>query len=84
MSLLGNPLVYTHINKLFSFTLFSEELDTFMYWPDNQNKPCSIEKENFIRRNIRLSSGGMLSLLRFFRSIVGNFYPEMILFRLCM
>lgn len=69
-------LEYTQTYKLFSLSVFNNKLSNFDFGPDNKNKPCSIEKEHISRGSLRLSSAEMLTLLRFFGIIIGDFVPR--------
>lgn len=62
--------------KLFSLKVLNEIILAFDYGPDNKNKPCTLEKEQLTRGNVRQSSGEMLTLLRFFGLMVGDFIPR--------
>ncbi|XP_055910338.1 uncharacterized protein LOC129944725 isoform X1 [Eupeodes corollae] len=67
---------YTQNSKFFTLAIFNDKLLAFEYGPDSKNKPCSIEKEHLKRGNIRLSSGEMLTLLRFLGLLIGDFIPR--------
>lgn len=68
-------LEYTQKSKLFSLTVLNERIRTVSLGPDNNNRPSQIDKEHINRGALRTSSGEMLTLLRFFGIIVGDFVP---------
>ncbi|XP_061721309.1 uncharacterized protein LOC133528103 isoform X1 [Cydia pomonella] len=69
-------LEYTRRLNLFSLSVLNDKMSSMDFGPDSKNRPCSIEKDHLIRGTLRLSSGEMLTLLRFLGIMIGDFVPR--------
>lgn len=65
----------TKDEKVFTLEMLNQRLEAFSYGPDNRNRPCAILIKHLNQGNIRLSSSEMLTLLRYFSILVGEFVP---------
>jgi hypothetical protein len=62
--------------KYFSLDMMNDKIVSFPYGPDLKNKPCTLELNHLKHDNVRLSASEMLTFLRFFGLLVGEFVPE--------
>lgn len=61
--------------KIFTLQILNDRLFCFDYGPEN-NKPCALTEDNIIQGNIRQSASEMLTLVRYFGLLVGDFVPS--------
>lgn len=47
----------------------------FDFGPDSGSKPCQLSMEHIVKGNIKLSASEMLSFLRYFGLLIGDFIP---------
>lgn len=69
-------IYYIRNAKYFSLSLLNERIQSFFFGPDERNKPCALSWENINQGNIRLSASEMLSFIRYFGLIIGEFVPK--------
>eukprot|EP00102_Acyrthosiphon_pisum_P019767 XP_016656977.1 PREDICTED: uncharacterized protein LOC100568979 [Acyrthosiphon pisum] len=67
-------LYYTKELKLFSLQVLNDRINGFDFGPEN-NKPCSLTLDNINQGNIKQSASEMLTLIRYFGLLVGDFIP---------
>lgn len=67
---------YVHDLKVFSLQILNERIVCFDYGPDNGNKPSVLCIEHIQKNNIRLSTSEMLSFIRYFGVLIGDFVPR--------
>lgn len=67
---------FTRDLNIFTLEMLNQRIQAFSYGPDNRNKPCVLSYEHVNQGNIRLSSSEMLTLIRYFALLVGEFVPE--------
>lgn len=68
-------LKYTRDLKYFTLQILNDRIENFDYGPDSTSKPCSLSMEHISKGNVRLSASEMLSFLRYFGLIIGDFVP---------
>ncbi|XP_008189915.1 uncharacterized protein LOC103311882 [Acyrthosiphon pisum] len=61
--------------KLFTLQVLNDRLFCFDYGPEN-NKPCALTEDYIIQGNIRQSASEMLTFVRYFGLLVGDFVPS--------
>lgn len=66
---------YTKELKLFTLQVLNDRLFCFDYGPEN-NKPCALTEDYIIQGNIRQSASEMLTFVRYFGLLVGDFVPS--------
>lgn len=59
--------------KYFTLQILNDRIDNFDYGPDSTSKPCALSMEYISKGNVRLSASEMLSFLRYFGLLVGDF-----------
>lgn len=67
-------LYYTKELKLLTLQVLNDRIYGFDFGPEN-NKPCSLTLDNINQGNIRQSASEMLTLIRYFGLLVGDFIP---------
>lgn len=55
--------------------MLNDRLFCFDYGPEN-NKPCALTADNIKQGDIRQSASKMLTLIRYFGLLVGDFVPS--------
>lgn len=68
-------LKYTQDLKYFSLKKLNDKIEHFDFGPDNSSKPCLLSAEHISKNNIRLSASEMLTIVRYFGLLVGEFVP---------
>ncbi|XP_047986878.1 uncharacterized protein LOC125226819 isoform X1 [Leguminivora glycinivorella] len=61
--------------KYFSLHVLNSRINHFDYGPDAGSKPCLLTMEHILKGNIRLSASEMLTFLRYFGLLIGDFVP---------
>lgn len=71
-------LVFYYVNdlKLFSLEVLNDRMVNFDYGPDNGNKPSVLNIENIRKHIIRQSASEMMTLVRYFGLLIGDFIPR--------
>lgn len=67
-------LYYTKELKLLTLQVLNDRIYGFDFGPEN-NKPCSLTLDNINQGSIRQSASEMLTLIRYFGLLVGDFIP---------
>lgn len=67
---------YVHDFQVFSLLILNERIVCFDYGPDKGNKPSVLSIEHIQKNNIRLSASEMLSFIRYFGVLIGDFVPR--------
>lgn len=62
--------------KLFSLEVLNHRLINFDYGPDKSNKPCILNMDHIRKNTIRLSASEIMSLVRYFGLLIGDFVPQ--------
>ncbi|KAH9642468.1 hypothetical protein HF086_007600 [Spodoptera exigua] len=62
--------------KLFSLTVLNNRIHNFDYGPDCRNQPCTLAMDHLVHRNVRMTASEMLTFLRYFGLLVGEFVPR--------
>ncbi|XP_022166134.1 uncharacterized protein LOC111030773, partial [Myzus persicae] len=69
-------LYYVEDLKLFSLQVLNERLVCFDFGPDKGSKPSVLNIDYIRKHSIRLSASEMLTLIRYFGLIIGDFVPR--------
>lgn len=71
-------LIFYYINnlKIFSLEVLNDRMAGFNYGPDKGNKPIALNAEYIKKYNIRLSASEMMTLVRYFGLLIGDFVPR--------
>lgn len=64
-----------HLN-FFTLTQLNNKIHAFEYGPDCRNQPSTFSIEHLIQGNVRQSSSEMLTFLRYFSLLVGEYVPR--------
>lgn len=67
---------YVHELKLFSLQILNERIVCFNYGPDKGSKPSVLDIDHIRKNTIRLSASEMISLIRYFGLLIGDFIPR--------
>ncbi|KAE9542466.1 hypothetical protein AGLY_003327 [Aphis glycines] len=71
-------LIFYYVNdlKLFSLEVLNDRIVNFNYEPDNGNKPSVLNIENIREYIIHQSASKMMTLVRYFGLLIGDFIPK--------
>lgn len=61
--------------KYFSIQLLNDKISSFDYGPDTSSKPCILNMAHIANGNVKLSASEMLTFIRYFSLIIGEFVP---------
>jgi len=67
---------YVYDLKLFSLEVLNDRIVSFDYGHDKGSKPTVLNAENIRNHNIRLSASEMMTLVRYFGLLIGDFIPR--------
>lgn len=67
---------YVQVLKLFPLQVLNERIVCFDYGPDKSSKPSVLNIERIQKNTIRLSASEMMSLIRYFGILIGDFIPR--------
>jgi len=62
--------------KMFSLQVLNERILYFDFGPDKGSKPSVLSMEHIKKSSVKLSASEMMSLVRYFGLIVGDFIPQ--------
>ncbi|XP_050058270.1 uncharacterized protein LOC126550517 [Aphis gossypii] len=62
--------------KLFSLEVLNNRIISFDYGPDKGSKPSVLNMDHICKNTIRLSASEMMSLVRYFGLLIGDFVPQ--------
>lgn len=62
--------------KLFSLEVLNNRITNFDYGPDKGSKPSILNMDHIRKDTVRLSASEMMSLVRYFGLLVGDFIPQ--------
>jgi len=62
--------------KLFSLEVLNNRIISFDYGPDKGSKPCVLKMDHIGKNTIRLSASEMMSFVRYFGLLIGDFVPQ--------
>ncbi|XP_031337278.1 uncharacterized protein LOC116166467 [Photinus pyralis] len=61
--------------KLFTLDVLNKRIAGFDFGPDQRSKPCYLSWDHLVQGNVRLSASEMISFIRFFGLLIGDFIP---------
>ncbi|CAH2091397.1 unnamed protein product [Euphydryas editha] len=67
--------MYIRDLKYFPLQVLNDRISCFDYGPDNSSKPCALSMEDISHDKLRLSASEMLTFLRYFGLLIGDFLP---------
>lgn len=62
--------------KYFSIQVLNDKIACFDYGPDSSSKPCLLSMDHISNRNMRLSASEMLTMVRYFALLIGDYVPS--------
>lgn len=66
---------YVSILKYFSIQVLNDKISCFDYGPDSSSKPCLLNIDHISKGNMRLSASEMLTFVRYFGLLIGEYVP---------
>lgn len=69
------PNMFSILSRYFTLNVLNDRIACFDYGPDNSSKPCILSMDHVSKGILRLSASEMLTFVRYFGLIIGDFVP---------